>query len=80
MGQQVSLLRFGQRVRIMQTDEMVEIGYANRYGTIAGDMRTPAHMVLVALDGLPNAPEGTILVAASSVMRAKTAEAAGGEV
>lgn len=69
MSEQVPLLRFGQRVRIMQTDEMVECGYANRYGTVAGNQRTPSNMVLVYLDESPDVPEEHIEVPASSLMR-----------
>lgn len=50
MGQQQALLRFGQRVRVMQTTEMEERGLANCRGTVMCNQRTLSHMIRVALD------------------------------
>ena len=64
----VPLFRFGNRVRIMQTTEMVDRGLANLVGTVTGPQRTPSHLVVVALDDDGETPNH-VEVPADSLMR-----------
>ncbi len=68
MSDRIPTFRAFDRVRIMQTDEMVERGLANKHGTVAANPLTPSQQIVVWLDDTPEDENVRVQVPASSLM------------
>ena len=67
MSDRIPKFWFGDRVRVMQTDEMVENGLANLKGTVVLGQRTPANAVGVSLDD--DSHGGYVFISACALMK-----------